>query len=35
MEGIRVVGGSARTPSEHRRGTLEQGAKAPNAHTDP
>lgn len=28
MKGILVVGGHSRTPSEHRRGTLEQGHRA-------
>lgn len=34
MEGVLVVEGGARTPSEHCPGTLEQSTKLPNAHIE-
>lgn len=35
IEGVLVVGGGDRTPSQHRRGSLEQGTELPNAHIGP
>lgn len=35
MEDVLVVEGGAKTPSEHRRGTLEQGTESGKAHVEP